>query len=229
MKDSLSQSSTARDRILIRLKRGVPENPAPLPSVPQDHEHFTSYLDVKDRDSLLGRFQHRFEALQGEFFLVDSPQEAGKALSNLVSGIEPNRILSQDDSLIEKVLKSSSLASEKVKSTDDLLAQDSLSFEAYEIGVTTAFKLVARTGSIVMTCRQAAGRRLSVLPPLHIVIAKASQLIPSWEEGIESLRDESDFSYASFITGPSRTADIEKILVLGAHGPKRLALILIKE
>ena len=71
------------------------------------------------------------------------------------------------------------------------------------------------------------GRRLSVLPPLHVVLATEDQLVASLEDGLAHLRKQEDWSYAAFVTGPSRTADIEKILVLGAHGPRRLVVILM--
>src|ERR1043166_257987 len=91
------------------------------------------------------------------------------------------------------------------------------------LGVTGCDCVVAQTGSIVVSGRRA----LSVLPPVHLVIARRGQLVPDLAAALALLRHR----YASrwpnaltFITGPSRTADIEKILVMGAHGPKRLAL-----
>jgi L-lactate dehydrogenase complex protein LldG len=90
--------------------------------------------------------------------------------------------------------------------------------------------LVARTGSIVLSSITAGGRRLSVLPPFHIAIASAAQLVPSLDEALRIYQQRGEpnrSSYATIITGPSRTSDIEKILVLGAHGPKRLAVIVV--
>jgi L-lactate dehydrogenase complex protein LldG len=98
-----------------------------------------------------------------------------------------------------------------------------------DLGVTGCDCLVARTGSIVVCTRSAGGRALSVLPPAHLVIATRSQLVADLEAAIRLLRQRYDGhwpSQLSVITGPSRTADIEKILVMGAHGPKRLALFL---
>ena len=93
--------------------------------------------------------------------------------------------------------------------------------------VTGCDCLVAQTGSIFVSTRSAAGRAASVLPAMHLVVARRDQLVPDLPAAFALLRQRyGDHwpSQLSLITGPSRTADIEKILVLGAHGPKRLAL-----
>lgn len=105
-------------------------------------------------------------------------------------------------------------------------------FDQVEIGVTTCEALIARNGSVMVSNANAAGRRLSIYPPVHIVLAKASQLVMDIRHGIAQIRDrypEYLPSMISTITGPSRTADIEKQLVLGAHGPKELYVFLIED
>lgn len=96
-----------------------------------------------------------------------------------------------------------------------------------ELGVTGCDCLVAQTGSIFVSTCSAGGRALSVLPPVHLVVARREQLVPDLAAAFALLRQRYGGrwpSSLSLITGPSRTADIEKILVMGAHGPKRLAL-----
>jgi len=93
--------------------------------------------------------------------------------------------------------------------------------------VTGCDCLIAQTGSVIVTTVSAGGRALSVLPPTHLVIARREQLVPDLATAMALLRKRYDKhwpSALSVITGPSRTADIEKILVMGAHGPKRLVL-----
>jgi L-lactate dehydrogenase complex protein LldG len=90
--------------------------------------------------------------------------------------------------------------------------------------------LIAQTGSILLTARSAGGRALSVLPPHHIVIAQGSQLLPDLPAAFELLQRTYNGDYPSlitFITGPSRTSDIERILVLGAHGPRFLTIFFL--
>jgi L-lactate dehydrogenase complex protein LldG len=88
--------------------------------------------------------------------------------------------------------------------------------------------LVAQTGTVVVSSRSAGGRALSVLPPHHLVLARREQLVADLPAAFAWLKQKygSDFpSMISLITGPSRTGDIERILVLGAHGPKQLTIL----
>jgi L-lactate dehydrogenase complex protein LldG len=97
-----------------------------------------------------------------------------------------------------------------------------------DIGITFCEFLVGRTGSIIVTSRQKTGRRLTIYPPVHIVVAFTSQIVMEVEDVMKTLKSEPDFpSMISVVSGPSQTADIEKTLVLGAHGPKELILFLI--
>lgn len=108
-----------------------------------------------------------------------------------------------------------------------VVAEDTASLRNSDIGVTACDCLVAQTGSIFVTTPSAGGRALSVLPPVHLVIARRDQLLPDLTAAFALLRQRYGHRWPSqltLITGPSRTADIEKILVMGAHGPKRLAL-----
>lgn len=109
---------------------------------------------------------------------------------------------------------------------------DAKELETCDAGVTQCDALVAQTGSVLVTSRSAGGRALSVLPPHHVALATAEQLISDLPAAFELLRSRyaGDWpSFVSLITGPSRTGDIERILVLGAHGPKKLTVVLIEE
>lgn len=109
---------------------------------------------------------------------------------------------------------------------------DKAELERCDAGITQCEALIAQTGSVLITPNSSGGRALSVLPPHHIVLATASQLLPDLPAGYAALREKYGASYPSmisFTTGPSRTGDIERILVLGAHGPKLLTVILIDD
>lgn len=102
--------------------------------------------------------------------------------------------------------------------------------EKCDAGITQCDALVAQTGSVLLTNLSAGGRALSALPPHHVVLATADQLVGDLPEAFALLRTRYEGRYPSFIsfvTGPSRTGDIERILVLGAHGPKKLTIIMI--
>jgi L-lactate dehydrogenase complex protein LldG len=102
--------------------------------------------------------------------------------------------------------------------------------EACDVGITECDALIAQTGSVMLSSRRAGGRALSILPPHHVVLARRDQLVADLPAAFELLKTEYGDnlpSMISFITGPSRTGDIERILVLGAHGPKKLTVLCV--
>jgi len=104
------------------------------------------------------------------------------------------------------------------------------SMEQCDAAITECDALVAQTGSVLVTNRSAGGRALSVLPPHHVVLARREQVLRDLPAAFQLLRQKYGANYPSmisFITGPSRTGDIERILVLGAHGPKKLTICLV--
>jgi len=105
-------------------------------------------------------------------------------------------------------------------------------FEMAEVGITLCEALIARNGSVMVSNQGAAGRRLSIYPHHHLVIARTGQLVPDLKEAFALLKSKYGAqlpSMVSTITGPSRTADIEKTLVLGAHGPKEIFVFLVDD
>jgi L-lactate dehydrogenase complex protein LldG len=103
--------------------------------------------------------------------------------------------------------------------------------EACDAGISGCGCLVAQTGSILVSSA-AGGRGISILPHVHVVIARLDQIVPTLADALAGVPREAGGgqpSMRSLITGPSRTGDIERILVLGAHGPKELLVILVGE
>ncbi|QGJ69832.1 L-lactate dehydrogenase complex protein LldG [Planctomycetales bacterium 10988] len=106
---------------------------------------------------------------------------------------------------------------------------DPQELETCDVGITECEALIAQTGSVLITSQSSGGRVLSILPPHHVVIAERWQMLPDLAAGYELLKKRYGGNYPSlisFITGPSRTGDIERILVLGAHGPRKLTVLL---
>lgn len=98
-----------------------------------------------------------------------------------------------------------------------------------EAAVTGCEFLVARTGSILVSSSQGSGRRIFGHSPVHIVIGRTTQLVNEISDALAGIKGKYGEmpSQVSLITGPSRTADIEKTLVLGAHGPRDLYVFLL--
>jgi L-lactate dehydrogenase complex protein LldG len=120
----------------------------------------------------------------------------------------------------------------KLEEQGTIVAGAETDFASMTLGITACECLVARTGSVVVSAHGASGRRMNVFPPIHVVVATASQLVNYLDDAISLVKKKYGENYPStisFITGPSRTADIEKTLVLGAHGPKELFVFISKE
>ena len=112
----------------------------------------------------------------------------------------------------------------------DAGASDKNALEGCDAGITGCEVLVSQTGSILVSSATCGGRGLSILPHVHIVVATRDQIVPTLGDALHLVKERHAGrlpSMLSFITGPSRTGDIERILVLGAHGPKELFVILI--
>jgi L-lactate dehydrogenase complex protein LldG len=108
---------------------------------------------------------------------------------------------------------------------------DEEDFHDIKIGVTGCEFLVSRLGSIMVSSKQESGRRLNVFPEVHVVIAYTWQLVPDLKQALAEIKEKYITalpSPISVITGPSRTADIEKTLVMGAHGPRELYVFLVE-
>jgi len=104
---------------------------------------------------------------------------------------------------------------------------DKAELEKCDVGISECDALIAQTGTVLVTSRSAGGRALSCLPPHHVVIARRDQMVTDLPAALALVKQRygGNFpSMISFITGPSRTGDIERILVLGAHGPKQLTI-----
>ncbi|KAA3618197.1 MAG: hypothetical protein DWQ05_09165 [Calditrichaeota bacterium] len=217
----------SKDKIINKLRGFDSASPELIPS-PKDNEVFADYPET-DPQNLIAVFEKQFASLKGEFYQVNSLQQAGNTLLAILKSAEGEKYCADF----------SPIFSDMCAAVPDLVARfenpalthkKSTDFAEYAAGVSSADFLVARTGSLILRSAAAGGRRLSVLPPLHIVIATHEHLVSSLDDVFSAENFTSgDWSYGTIISGPSRTSDIEKILVLGAHGPKRLAVILITD
>lgn len=97
-------------------------------------------------------------------------------------------------------------------------------------GITGAFAAVAETGTLMLISGAETPTRNNFLPDTHIVVLRASEVVASYEDGWDRLRAKGPMPRTvNFISGPSRTGDIEQRMVLGAHGPRRLHIVLIDD
>ena len=161
--------------------------------------------------------------LKADFQLFTSREELIAALLKLRDAENWRRVASHGGELTDFACKKLGLP---VTLTDR--GYEVQEMEKCDAGITECDALIAQTGGVVVTSRSAGGRALSVLPPHHVVVARREQLVADLPAAFARLQSKyaPDFpSMISFITGPSRTGDIERIFVLGAHGPKKLTIL----
>ena len=224
-----------REEILGRIREALRVT-APLPHdkssrydshAQQAHQTSREWLPAVplDAESRLNLFREKCTQLKTEFRTVPGPQEAAAALADLRDKHGWDVLAAHRHPLIDPLVQSLGLETLYVEQRPE-----SKSLEKCSVGITACDALIAQTGSILLTARSAGGRALSVLPPHHVVVASIDQLLPDLPAAFELLYEKYGDNYpsfATFITGPSRTGDIERILVLGAHGPRKLTIILV--
>lgn len=223
----MTGKETILGRVREALRMPAVRKPAPSSAAHKPHEAREWLPAVGDTFAAqLELFQKNAEALKARFISCASLSEALDCLAGLAAGWKS--VGMHRASLLEPFATRLQDAGVRILYTDGGYAMDDL--EATDAGVTTCECLVAQTGSVLVTSASSGGRALSVLPPHHVVLARREQLLPDLTAAFEltHARFGSNFpSMLSFITGPSRTGDIERILVLGAHGPKELTILLL--
>jgi L-lactate dehydrogenase complex protein LldG len=170
--------------------------------------------------SLKKEFISHLEELNGEIILADSRKDLIPLISDLIDKESVQNVICLEESL--------KLSLER-NGFPDILG--STLSESTEMVISGCEYLVANLGAIVVSSAQAGSRRMFCYPPVHVVIADLSQMVGTLDEAYTLLLEKYKNrlpSMISIIAGPSRTADIEKTLVLGAHGPKRIVICLIE-
>lgn len=184
------------------------------------------------RDNILGRVRN---ALRVEAHRPPSPTDAPVFLpvTNPEARFKEEFVAIKGE-LVENLgefLKGfTTIATDDSKLVQETVGAGNAGVRDGDLGVTGCDCLIAQTGSVIISTLSAGDRALSVLPATHLVIAHRDQIVPDLTTAIALLRKRYGGhwpSALSVVTGPSRTADIEKILVMGAHGPKRLAIYFV--
>jgi L-lactate dehydrogenase complex protein LldG len=211
------EESTSKEKVLKSIRNAlinVADNPFP-------HVDWTSPIYQDMELPLDITFATEFTKVGGKFVFCETEEEF----------LHNYRILAEQnqwppafclDERISSMLKQGQIA---YSFTED-------DFLKLKIGITSCEYLIARLGSIMVSSRHTAGRRLNVYPEIHVVVAYTSQLVADLKNAFANITNKYGKkmpSLISVITGPSRTADIEKTLVMGAHGPRELFLFLIDD
>jgi L-lactate dehydrogenase complex protein LldG len=173
-------------------------------------------------DEQLALFAKNAADLRATFQLVSDEQQLAHKLKALRDGGKWQRVATHKSEVAS--VQAALLGLPLLMVNDGYVK---IELEQCDASITECDALVAQTGTVLVTSNTAGGRALSCLPPHHVVIARRSQLVADLPAAFALIQHKYGANYPSmisFITGPSRTGDIERILVLGAHGPKQLTI-----
>ncbi|MFT3978835.1 MAG: LUD domain-containing protein [Ferruginibacter sp.] len=205
--------SQAKENILKKIREAL-SNPVPLPFAESEGDQ-PVFKPATDDEAV--QFAEEFTRLQGKFSFCNNEEELAGQLAALFSQQGWTKIYCTEPAFV-KLLERLSL-----QPYHDLAGCD--------VSITGCEYLVARTGSMVLSSAQVSGRTISVYAPVHICIAFNSQLLYDVKDALSFLKEKYKDNFPSFVTfatGPSRTADIEKTLVTGVHGPKEVYCFLVE-
>lgn len=207
--------SPSKENILKRIRKALSHS-TPLP-FPKSEGQESVFHPLQDEPAI--EFAEQFSKLQGRFVFCINQQELAFQLSSLIRKMDWHKVYCLEDHL---------LTSAGVQLSDRIVKDD---LANCDVSITGCECLVARTGTIVMSAAQLSGRTTSVYAPVHICIAYSNQLVTDVKDALQLVKDkyaDNLPSLITFATGPSRTADIEKTLVVGVHGPKEVYVFLVE-
>lgn len=219
-----SASDEARRKILERIRRAQGRGGGSRPSQ-AELEQVETYLAAHRRGpvpevagDLVARFRERAEALQSTTEAVEHPHEVPGAVARY---LERNRLPARGcvwPALAALDWRGAGL---------DLEARGATGTDP--VGVTGAFAALAETGTLMVVSSVETPATVSLLPETHVAVLRASRLVATMEDAWDMAR--AAFGQlpraVNFISGPSRTADIEQQMILGAHGPRRVHIVVI--
>lgn len=208
------QDSTSKEKILKKVRKALINKSSYEPT---DVDFETEVYSGKEEPYEF-QFAQNFTSINGKFVYCENEQDFAANLKMFVDDNKWDDIFCFD-SLISSILK----GYVQINNNTNQLANAN-------IGITGCECLVARTGTVMISSKQASGRRLPFFSNIHIVVAYSSQIVYNLKDAFKLIKKKYEGAMPSMInaiSGPSRTADIEKTLVQGAHGPKEIFVFLI--
>ena len=206
--------SASKENILKKIRKAL-SNSTPLP-FPNSEGNNPIFHPAQQELEI--EFAEQCTKLQGKFIYCLNTAELGVQLNSIIHHNKWTKIFCCEEKLATTL-------------KDDLqISCRHNDLASCEASITSCEFLIARTGTIVLSAAQQSGRTVSVYAPIHICIAYTDQLVYDIKDGLQRLKEkylQGLPSLITFATGPSRTADIEKTLVVGVHGPKEVYLFLV--
>jgi len=213
------KTSKARENILSRIRKGLGNEakPTPFPEVEKEQvlQAFTK-ADISPEE----QFAQNFIALGGKFVFCDNEKEFLESVHDLYDSRGWQQLYCADDRLLH-LFQNNKL---------NIVQPVNIQNDKADACITACEFLVARTGSVLLSSKQPMGRTSTVFYPVHIMVAYTNQVLPDIAHALDAVKKKYTNGLPSMInlnTGPSRTADIEKTLVVGVHGPGEVFCFLI--
>jgi L-lactate dehydrogenase complex protein LldG len=209
--------TTSREKILKKVRQALIHKTT---QEQPDLDWETSIYNIPDEPMEI-LFAQKFTKLNGKFLFCEKEKEFALGLDALIKENNFGLVFAMEPKL-KRLLSEANIP----------FTDNETDFSKLDVGVTLCESAVARTGSIFITSRQPSGRRLPVFPNYHVVLVYTSQLVMTHKDALKQISEKYNGqmpSLISCITGPSRTADIEKTLVQGAHGPKEIFVFLVDD
>jgi len=177
--------------------------------------------------NLIDLFKENLEAVDGHCIVAHGDAEIAEALTQIISALQKTKLRAQriaisDAPELERLMYMTDLEIEELG-----IAPNASDIFRFDVGITTGQAAIAETGTLVLDSAHERHRLVSLVPPVHIAIVDASTIYATVGETLSMLKIGKELSPAvTFITGPSRTADIELTLTIGVHGPQELYVII---
>ncbi|HRE46888.1 MAG TPA: LUD domain-containing protein [Aggregatilineales bacterium] len=217
----------SRTQILARLR----QHRTPFPDAPPPPERYlpVSVIDVTNEEALIARFTTEVDALKGTVTLCADVKAARKAMLTHIGTAE--RVMAWGEIPLTGWRQALSAKGISVV-IPDVRGEDRVpryaDLESIAVGITGAAAAFATTGTIVLPTDAGQGRIPSLVPPTHIALLPRERLFPRLEEwltaeGRETLQRSRS---VAFISGASKTGDIEMEIIYGVHGPKHVHIVL---
>lgn len=227
----------AREEMLSRIRAAL-KTEAPRKTSSQPATQMRRGSDER-REDLIEQFAAELTRVGGHLFRAESVAAASEYVERLARAAGARRVIGWDSPVIDKIAPVDALEKIGVEFLRDRAGEDAREFVKRaidsDIGITTVDYALAETGTLVLISGAGRARSASLVPPIHVSVVEARQIISGLDDLFPLLAETgsgSDRNLASaitFITGPSRTADIELTLVVGVHGPQQLHVILLTE
>ena len=186
-------------------------------------------MGINRTTELYEKFRTKLEAVSGECYRVKTAKEAGELVSKVLKQKGVQNVALLNASISQKGNFANQLGEAGIAVKTDHFRKVTPDAQA---GISQVNYAIAELGTLVQADADAnVDQRLcSTLVPIHVALVATSQLIPTLMEAMATLHRLPQIpGFVGFITGPSRTSDIERVLTIGVHGPKQLVVVFVDE